>query len=79
MPSVSSTPTSRPLPPSTMRPTSVMPGSWRTLSMMRSAVVPDPTTSTRVVVNAWRKERRTMRPIVMVTTLTITAMTSWVA
>ena len=60
-------------------PTSVMPASWRTLSMMRSAVVPAPTTSTRVVVNVWRKERRTMRPTVMVAMVTITAMTSWVA
>ena len=62
-----------------MRPTSVMPASWRTLSMMRSAVVPLPTTRTRVVVKAWRRERRTIRPTVMVPMVTITAMTSWVA
>ena len=40
---------------STTRPTNVMPGSWPTLMMIRSTAVPEPTTSTRVVVSACRK------------------------
>ena len=67
------------LSPSTARPTRVMEGSWRTLSMTRSAVVPEPTTSTRVVVSVRKKKRRTMRPTVMTPMATMTAMTSWVA
>ena len=35
---------------STTRPTSVIAGSWPTLSIIRSTAVPEPTTSTRVVV-----------------------------
>ena len=65
--------------PSTARPTRVMAGSCRTLSMMRSAVMPEPTTSTRVVVSVRRKKRRTTRPTVMTPMATMTAMTSWVA
>ena len=49
------------------------------LSMTRSADLPEPTTSTRVVVRVRRKKRSTMRPTVMTPMATMTAMTSWVA